>query len=191
MVASGACPTLGPVLRPSKLESTDSIMTHRNFGNWAFLLTVICSLAGCMMTRLEPEMVMRPSPEPVVPVAWSQVASGDFCELEASIPEISKIAGRVVSIDENSIVMADAVSMERRDTHAHNSGKFSKVPYANRLFKNTGVLVSPVPIPGEITLPKNSLKSLSKISPEAWPDYRREGFARIGIDFDFDVTSKK
>lgn len=176
-------------------------MTHRNFGNGAPLWVVICSLAGCMMTRLEPELVMLPSPEPVVPVVWSQVASGDFCELEASVPEIesavmtpyntSKIAGRVVSIDENSIVLADAVSMERRDTHAHNSGKFSKVPYANRLFKNTGVLVSPVPIPGEITLPKNSLKSLSKIGPEAWPDYRREGFARIGIDFDFDISSTK
>lgn len=175
-------------------------MTHRNSWNRPFLLAVICSLAGCVMTRLEPEMVMIPSPEPVAPVAWSQVAPGDFCELEAGVPEIesavsltlstSKIAGRVVSIDDTSIVLVDAVSMDRRAPHANRSGIISKVPYTNRLFKNTDAQVSTVPIPGEITVPKDSLNSLSKIDPDAWPDYRREGFARIGIDFDFDVTSR-
>ncbi|MBS0206797.1 MAG: hypothetical protein JSS49_28315 [Planctomycetes bacterium] len=175
-------------------------MNLRRVGNWPFALALIWSLSGCLIANLGPTEPLR-MVSSVTPTAWDRVQTGEYCEIQALLPAADagvnsphptgRIAGRVASIDETTIVLADAVRFHPQEFHSHDTGMVSKLPYLNRLFKNSGVRVDAVPLPGEIRIPKVAVRGLSVIDPESWPSYRQDGFERIGLDFDFNMESNK
>jgi hypothetical protein len=99
------------------------------------------------------------------------------------------IAGQIVAVSENEIVLTDCIRFEEQVQPAHER-PFSRVPYLNRLYKVTGVEYKSNPVPGEVRIPKSSILAATVISETNWPAYR-EGphFERVGIDFDFNVPS--
>lgn len=179
---------------------------------WA-LAVMVCALPGCMLWSLPSsnkqsirDSSTLPSVEPqlremtgLVPIEFSQIKPGAYCEFSMvgpispetpAVAESPVIAGRVVSVDASGVVLTDSVSIDRTARTRAKPAPFRKVPYLSRLYKNTGVGVETIPIPGEIRVPRTSIDRASSISPEQWPTIRDGGFVRVGIDFDFDSRTE-
>ena len=97
------------------------------------------------------------------------------------------LAGRIVSVDDNSIVLADAVAIEEPSARTVGMATDGKNPFARRMFKNSGILVQPVSIPGEVHIELRNVKVIESIDAATWPSVREAHFERIGIDFNFYV----
>ncbi len=101
------------------------------------------------------------------------------------------LAGRIVSVDDNSIVLADAVTIEEPSARSVGIRTGGKNPFKSRLFKNAAVLVQPVSIPGEVHIELRNIKVIESIDAETWPSIRQAHFERIGIDFDFNLPQSR
>ncbi len=101
------------------------------------------------------------------------------------------IAGRIVSVDENSIVLADAVAIEEPSARTAGIPTGGKNPFTSRMFKNVGVLVQPVSIPGEVHIDLRNIKVIESIDAETWPSVCHAHFERIGIEFDFNLPPSR
>ena len=97
------------------------------------------------------------------------------------------LAGHIVSVDDNSIVLADAVAIEDPSARTVGMATGGKNPFARRMFKNSGILVQPVSIPGEVHIELRNIKVIESIDAAIWPSVREAHFERIGIDFNFYV----
>ena len=97
------------------------------------------------------------------------------------------LAGRIVSVDDNAIVLADAVAIEEPSARTVGMATEGKNPFARHMFKNSGILVQPVSIPGEVHIELRNIKVIESIDAATWPSVREAHFERIGIDFNFYV----
>jgi hypothetical protein len=100
------------------------------------------------------------------------------------------IAGRVVSVDDHCIILEEAIMIDESARVVTGAPIHSKIPRVSRLFKNTGSMVEPKSIPGQITIPLREVQQVESIAASSWPSVRQAGFQRIGIDFDFNIPSK-
>jgi hypothetical protein len=130
------------------------------------------------------------------PVAWYGLQPGTYCCLETVFDprgatdlsiERSKVAGRVVFVDESTVVLDDAISIDDRMTKVYGNPVMSKVPYVSRLYQNSRGITVPTSLPGELKIARSSVVGASTIDAGHWPTFRRDGMERIGIDFDFNV----
>lgn len=176
---------------------------------FVLLAVLLHALPGCALWSLPTlnkqsigDTSFQPSLEPrmrvitgLVPVELDQIQPGEYCEFAITGPislekpmvtESPVIAGRVVSTDASNFVLSDSVSIDRTARTIAKPAPFRKVPYLSRLYKNTGVGVETMAIPGEVRIPRKSIAQASTISPEQWPTVRDGGMVRVGIDFDFD-----
>jgi len=166
-----------------------------------------CGLSGCALWTSAP-LATTSSAEPPVQVVlhefrphvhaieWNQLTPGQYCELITSVPpddvrqsagpEVTKIAGLVTAVDETSVTLTEAISIDLRQLAHHRAPMIQRVPYVSRLFKNTGILIPPTPIPGELRVLRTSIRGASRIDSAGWPGIRRGEFERIGIDFDME-----
>ncbi len=111
-------------------------------------------------------------------------------------PTEMNVAGRVVSVDDNSIVLADAVAIDGPSaiTVGMPTGGMptgGTIPFTSRMFKNSGILVQRVSIPGEVHIELRNVKVIESIDAAVWPSIRPAHFERIGIDFDFNVLPSR
>ena len=141
-----------------------------------------------------------------LPPDFSQVRPGDYCKLESTPKKQDSanestatdgdstnvthlppriVAGRVVSIDENNIVLADAISI------SSDPSKVASAPVTTllvpRLFKVSGAGRETIAIPGEVTIERASIRDLQPVEGTLWPQIQNSGrwFERVGVDFDF------
>lgn len=89
--------------------------------------------------------------------------------------------GRIVAIDDDALVLSEIVMPMARVTEPKS--RFQRVPYINRLYKNTGVMTVRQ-ISGERRIPWAMLVSISPQSEASWKQYQQSGLERIGVDFD-------
>jgi hypothetical protein len=166
-----------------------------------------CGLSGCALWTSAP-LATTSSAEPPVQIVLhefrphvhsielNQLTPGQYCELITAVPsddlrqsaepEVTKIAGLVTSVDDSSITLTEAISIDLRQVTRQRTPVMQKVPYVSRLLKNTGILIPPTPIPGELRVLRTSIRGASRIDSAGWPGIRRGEFERIGIDFDME-----
>ncbi len=89
--------------------------------------------------------------------------------------------GRILAIDDDALVLSEIVMPMARVTEPKSA--LQKLPYINRLYKNTGVMTVRQ-ISGERRIPWAMLVSLSPQSEASWKQYQQSGLERIGVDFD-------
>jgi hypothetical protein len=147
-------------------------------------------------------MVIQPTEIRIVePTDPSRLVAGRYCQLttvsvnneiqenrSGASPriEISKIAGVIVSINESDVVLDEVIRVEESLTMT--TPPFARLPYLSRLFKSAAIYVKCIPIPGELRVSRDSIRQVLVIEPSAWPEFRRSGFVRVGVDFvDVDV----
>jgi len=114
-------------------------------------------------------------------------------------PRIDKpqasIAGLVVSVTENKIVLKDAISISATTTHEVGipaTSKHKRFPaFSPRLFKQSGIGYKTIPIPGEVTVECDTISHYEPVDGTHWNRIQQSGqwFERIGIDFDFNADS--
>ena len=99
------------------------------------------------------------------------------------------IAGTVKVIDGDSVVLCDAIMIEERRI-PNGVPIVQKVPYFNRLFKNSGTgRIAAALIPGEVTIERSDILQASELTEDSFQSIRQNGrHERIGVDFDFNVA---
>lgn len=129
----------------------------------------------------------------MVPVDIDQIGVGQYTKVWTSAriastgpsTETRFVAGRVLAINGDEIVLSECVGFER-PIYKIRQPLLQKVPYYGRLFKVTGVGVTPRPIPGEVRMLKSSVLGACPIPDSEWESFREQPqFERIGVDFDF------
>lgn len=142
---------------------------------------MICLLAGCAVFTL-PETSKRHS------TGFESVAAGQWCRVEMdelksglSRTHIEHI-GRVETFDRESITLSDVT------THVTNESPAQRIPYLERLFKNTGVTTPDEAAP--ITLPRDGIAHVTPIS-SAEARQLKQPAERRGVNFDFDPKSHR
>lgn len=129
-----------------------------------------------------------------VPSLNANASTGDDKATAARQPlpsEKRTLAGRVVSVDEDSIVLDEVVLIDESTRQTSGIPIVQKVPYVNRLFKNTGVSVQPVAIPGQVHVPLRDIQQVESVAATSWPSVQQNGFQRIGVDFDFTIPPQR
>lgn len=150
------------------------------------------------------------------PIDFNQFQPGGFCKVESisdggragdsnalrnnpqpvSRNQSRVVAGRIVAIDDDQIVLADAISISANAGPATGMPISTKMlmyatygPFASRMFKNSGVGHRTIPIPGEVKIDRASVRELQPVDGTNWDYVQQSGqwFERIGIDFDFNV----
>jgi len=97
---------------------------------------------------------------------------------------IEQIAGTIVSVDDNVLILNNAVKLieGRVETGAPI---LNKVPYPSRLFKNSGVSRQAIAIPGEISIARTDLQKIDELTSEDLAAlHQNSDSARIGVNFE-------
>lgn len=140
-----------------------------------------------------PVLPATPAMMALVPGDISQIVIGQYAKLWISEPDGARpptgeprsIAGRVLAMSADEIVLGNGVSLEEPIVK-HRQPLLQKIPYYGRLFKTTGVGVTSTPIDGEVRLVKSSVLGACPIPDSEWESFRQQRhFERIGVDFDF------
>jgi hypothetical protein len=171
-----------------------------------FMIAVFCGQSGCAVWTLPVAEVKvqhddppREAPLPVtspmlgmVPGDVNQITTGQYAQLWISEPdggrpptgEPRSMAGRVLEMNADEFVLSDCVSFEAPVVQRRQQ-LLQKIPFYGRLFKMTGVGVTPTPIPGDVRLVRSSVLGACEIPSSEWEWFRQQPhFARIGVDFD-------
>lgn len=174
---------------------------------FSLLVLTACGQFGCVIwtppvtktqveqdERLEaPVLPAAPPSMSLVPGDVSHVAVGQYAKVWISEPdgprpptgEPRSIAGRILEMNADEIVLSDCVGFEA-PVVKHRQSPLQKIPFYGRLFKMTGVGVTPTPIPGDVRLVRSSVLGACEIPSSEWDGFRQQPhFARIGVDFDF------
>lgn len=97
---------------------------------------------------------------------------------------IEQIAGTIISVDENVLVLNNAVKLTEGRT-ATGTPVVSKLPYVSRLFKNSGMGRDAIAIPGEVSISRSEIQVIDALSSEDLAALQQHAdSARIGVDFD-------
>lgn len=172
-----------------------------------FTVLAVCAQSGCaiwMWPGAEPQVqhgqieqiIPWQAESPLVPGDVDQITIGQHAQFWIAEPvetsrrdgEPKLIAGRILEVNANEIVVTDGVSFDPPVMKRRQS-PLQRIPYYGRLFKTTGVGVMPVPIEGEVRLAKASLLGACAISESEWDEFRQQPhFERIGVDFDFSMN---
>lgn len=114
----------------------------------------------------------------------------EYCKITADSAGLTrmKLAGRIVSVDDDSIVLSDAIAIDEATARTTGVSTMEKMPYVSRLFKKNGTLFQPIPIPGEVHLALRNVHEVENIDAANWPSFQQSGFQRVGIDFDFNIS---
>ena len=156
-----------------------------------------------------------------LPIDYSQLQPGSYYKLETipnepgsvneskianghsdkpSRTSTRTIAGRIVSVDETCIVLADAISISNTPGKPATVPMTTKVlayafygPLAPRMWKVSGTGRETVVIPGEVTVERSAIRDLQSVDGTNWAYFQNGGqwYERIGIDFDFNIPAGK
>lgn len=168
---------------------------------------IVCVQSGCALWTLpvaEPQaqheqfeqIIPWQAEAPLVPGDVDQIAIGQHAQFWITEPtetsrrtgEPRSVAGRVLEVNANEVVVSDGVSFDPPVIKRRQS-LLQRVPYYGRLFKMTGVGVIPMPIEGEVRLAKTSVLRACAIPESEWEAFRQQPhFERIGVDFDFSIN---
>lgn len=169
-----------------------------------FTVLAVCAQSGCaiwMWPGAEPQVqhgqieqiIPWQAESPLVPGDVDKITIGQHAQFwitelvdtcrPAGEPRL--IAGRVLEVNADEIVVSDGISFDSPVMKRRQS-PLQRIPYYGRLFKTTGVGVIPMPIEGEVRLTKASVLGACAIPESEWDALRQQPhFERIGVDFDF------
>lgn len=96
----------------------------------------------------------------------------------------TQYAGTISSVDSEHVVLCDVVKIEPV-SRMTGVPIMDKVPYFNRLFKNSGVAMESTVTPGEVTILRSQiLSAVDLLEGGMWIPEDGGKFSRIGVDFD-------
>lgn len=129
----------------------------------------------------------------MVPGDIGQIEVGQYAKIWTSAPiestgpgmEPRIVAGRVLAMNADEVVLSECIGFEG-PIAKRRQPLLQKVPYFGRLFKVTGIGVTPTPVSGEVRLAKASVVGAYPIPESEWESFHQQPhFERIGVDFDF------
>jgi hypothetical protein len=129
----------------------------------------------------------------MVPGDIGQIEVGQYAKIWTSTPiestgldqEPRIVAGRVLAMNGDEVVLSECIGFEG-PIAKRRQPLLQKVPYFGRLFKVTGIGMTPMPISGEVRLVKASVVGAYPIPESEWESFHQQPhFERIGVDFDF------
>ena len=97
---------------------------------------------------------------------------------------IEQVAGTIVSVDEDALVLNNAVKL----TEGRMMGTpiVSKIPYISRLFKNSGTGREAISIPGEVSIVRSEIQGISQLTSEDLAGlHQTSDSMKMGVDFDY------
>lgn len=162
------------------------------------LFAVCALLAGCSVMVLRGDL----SSDPVTfteakPISGEEIAAipvGSTVSIENIMPEaFCFTTGEVLHASPHGLALMNAAQDQRS---WHGDTTMSKVPYVNRLFKNTGLGQKRLPV---YWVPTREITNISVlkpppegyVAPQLAIDTNDElEFERIGLDFDFNVDEE-
>jgi hypothetical protein len=102
---------------------------------------------------------------------------------------IEQVAGTIVSVDENVLVLNNAVKLtEGRMTGAPI---VSNIPYVSRFFKNSGVGREAISIPGEVSIVRSEIQGISNLTADDLAGlHKTSDSMKMGVDFDYRAESR-
>ena len=105
-------------------------------------------------------------------------------ELNGTSTSCSGVAGTIVSVDDQRILLRDAVKI-LQGSRMTGTPIVNKVPYFSRLFKNSGSARESVAIPGEVSIARSEILLAGELSNSGVETLNQvQQFERIGIDFE-------
>lgn len=175
---------------------------------------VIGAVAGCAVvthgeskSSMPVEVGMFRLPDPNTVIAESKLAPGDYCRINTSLNGIPSagdqsnegvnLAGRVVAIDQNRIVLGDVICISKEPATGGPNATKEKPPLltriAPRLFKQSGIGHRSIPVDGEIAIDRSTINMISPVDGANWEIARQSGqwFERAGVSFDFNEGKRE
>jgi hypothetical protein len=121
-----------------------------------------------------------PSKAPPNTSEMARMKPGEYARFEVlappsddpQAPRSTNVAGRIVAIDDQEVVLTDGIRMEPRE-QVLPRGPLAGVPGLNRLNTSTGIVMTPKPLEGEVRLPRPDIASASPIPAEAWELFKQ------------------
>lgn len=145
--------------------------------------------ASLEISELKPGQHVR-----LVTIVSSDVPSGgefstESCDACVMSHRTTVIAGTIRSVDQEGLVLTDVVALSNRNVAVP---MISKVPYLSRLYKNSyDLVISSSAVPGEVRLNRRAILHIAEIGNADWAMYQQGHVVeRIGVDFDFELTSE-
>jgi hypothetical protein len=102
---------------------------------------------------------------------------------------MEQVAGTIVSVDENVLVLNNAVKL----TEGRMTGTpiVSKIPYISRLFKNSGVGREVISIPGEVSIVRSEIQGIGNLTADDLAGLQQTSDSmKMGVDFDYQAESR-
>ena len=97
---------------------------------------------------------------------------------------IEQVAGTIVSVDEDALVLNNAVKL----TEGRMMGTpiVSRLPYVSRLFKNSGTGREAISIPGEVSIVRSEIQGLANLTADDLAGlHQTSDSMKMGVDFDY------
>ena len=102
---------------------------------------------------------------------------------------IEQVAGTIVSVDENVLVLNNAVKL----TEGRMTGTpiVSNIPYISRFFKNSGVGREAISIPGEVSIVRSEIQGISNLTSDDLAGlHKTSNSMKMGVDFDYQAETR-
>jgi len=103
---------------------------------------------------------------------------------------IEQVAGTIVSVDEDVLVLKNAVKLTEGRTMT-GTPIASKIPYVSRLFKNSGVGRTTISIPGEVSIVRTKIQGIGNLTADDLAGlHQTSDSMKMGVDFDYQAESR-
>ncbi len=102
---------------------------------------------------------------------------------------IAQVAGTIVSVDEDALVLNNAVKL----TEGRMMGTpiVSKIPYISRLFKNSGTGREAISIPGEVSIVRSEIQGIGNLTADDLAGlHQTSDSMKMGVDFDYQAETR-
>lgn len=102
---------------------------------------------------------------------------------------IEQVAGTIVSVDEDALVLKNSVKL----TEGRTMGTpiVSKIPYVSRFFKNSGVGRTAISIPGEVSIVRTKIQGIGNLTADDLAGlHQTSDSMKMGVDFDYQAESR-
>lgn len=103
---------------------------------------------------------------------------------------IEQVAGTIVSVDEDALVLNNAVKLTEGRTMT-GTPIVSKLPYVSRLFKNSGVGREAISIPGEVSIVRSKIQGIGNLTADDLAGlHKTSDSMKMGVDFDYNAEAR-
>lgn len=151
--------------------------------------------------QIVPDAESRIQLDPNTVTEQSNLGPGSYCLIDSTTQGIHSlngeqndhalVAGRVVSIDDDKIVMDELICISRTATNTVAiPANQKRGHFTSRLFKNSGTGHKSMPVDGQIVVDRSTIKMIYPENGANWETLRNSGrwFMRPSLEFNYDLA---